>query len=374
CVTAMDAVRKRFGAANEQFFTWIQIPTGMLYAAIWLNGLAVFLSAAFGVSMTLTIIVTAVAVLFLTLLGGSWSTTASDFVQMLLLMPVTLVTAVLALRKIGGIGNFIQRVPRHFWHWGEVANSNILLVWVIAMLVQKWIVINNMTDASRYLSVKDTKHAKKAALLCMILFIIGPAVWFIPPMVARILYPDLHAVFPPDTKLKNLQDASYFAIALTTMPAGMLGLLISGIFASTMGQMDSGLNRNAGYFIKNFYQVVWRPKASETELLLASKVATVAFAMIIVLLSLWFASMGHLTIFALMVNFGTMVGLPISIPLIWGMFIRRAPSWAGWTTVVVGLVASYLTQRHLDEKWLGAVMGFPLNGREAGAWAQAASA
>src|SRR2546423_3305087 len=73
CITAMDAVRKRFGAANEQFFTWIQIPTGMLYAAIWLNGLAVFLSAAFGVSMTLTIVVTAAAVLFLTLLGGSWS-------------------------------------------------------------------------------------------------------------------------------------------------------------------------------------------------------------------------------------------------------------------------------------------------------------
>jgi len=37
CVTAMDAVRKRFGAANEQFFTWLNIPMGMLYAAIWLN-------------------------------------------------------------------------------------------------------------------------------------------------------------------------------------------------------------------------------------------------------------------------------------------------------------------------------------------------
>jgi hypothetical protein len=215
CVTAMDAVRKRFGAANEQFFTWIQIPTGMLYAAIWLNGLAVFLSAAFRLpsfalpmvgevsGMNLTIIITAAGVLCLTLLGGSWSTTASDFVQMLLLMPVTVVTSVLALMKVGGIGNFVARVPRHFWHWGEVANSNILLVWVIAMLVQKWIVINNMTDASRYLSVKDTKHAKKAALLCMILFIVGPAVWFIPPMVARILYPDLHAVFPPDTKAQE---------------------------------------------------------------------------------------------------------------------------------------------------------------------------
>jgi SSS family transporter len=373
CVTAMDAVRKRFGAANEQFFTWIQIPTGMLYAAIWLNGLAVFLSAAFGISLLWTIVVTSAVVLMLTLLGGSWSTTASDFVQMLLLMPITIVAAILALMKVGGVGNFVEQVPRHFWHWGEVANSNILAVWVIAMLVQKWVVINNMTDASRYLSVKDTRHARKAALLCMILFIIGPAVWFIPPMVARIAYPDLRQVFPsPD--LSNPQDASYFAIATATMPVGMIGLLISGIFASTMGQMDSGLNRNAGYFIKNFYQVQLRPHASERELLLASKVATVVFAVLIMLAALWFASMRHLTIFELMVNFGTMVALPISIPLIWGMFVRRAPSWAGWTAVLVGLLASYLTQQFLDARALGELLGMKLNAREASAWNQAASA
>jgi SSS family transporter len=373
CVTAMDAVRKRFGPANEQFFTWIQIPTGMLYAAIWLNGLAVFLSAAFGMPMVWTIVITGAVVLVVTLLGGTWSSTAGDFVQMLLLMPITIVAAVLALMKVGGIGNFVHQVPRHFWHWGEVANSNVLALWVVAMLVQKWIVINNMTDASRYLSVKDTHHARKAALLCMILFIVGPAVWFIPPMVARIVYPDLRAVFP-DPGLANPQDASYFAIATATMPVGMIGLLISGIFASTMGQMDSGLNRNAGYFVKNFYQVQLRPHASERELLLASKISTVVFAVLIVLASLWFASMRHLTIFELMVNFGTMVGLPISIPLIWGMFIRRAPSWTGWTTVVVGLVASYLTQAYMTSDWAGSVMGFKLNARESSAWSQAVGA
>jgi len=242
--------------------------------------------------------------------------------------------------------------------------------------VQKWIVINNMTDASRYLSVKDTKHAKKAALLCMILFIVGPAVWFIPPMVARIVYPtfaDLRAALP-GKGLANPQDASYFAIALATMPTGMIGLLISGIFASTMGQMDGGLNRNAGYFIKNFYQVQFRRHASEKELLLASKVVTVIFAVIIVLISLWFASMRNLTIFKLMVNFGTMVGLPISIPLIWGMFIRRAPSWAGWSCVLVGLGTSLLMQKFFHAAWLGHVAGFTLNDREGTAWDQTASA
>ena len=44
-------------------------------------------------------------VVIITLLGGSWSSTASDFVQMLLLMPVTVVAAVLALVNVGGVGD-----------------------------------------------------------------------------------------------------------------------------------------------------------------------------------------------------------------------------------------------------------------------------
>jgi Na+/proline symporter len=149
--------------------------------------------------MQLTIIVTGAAVLLVTLMGGSWSSTASDFVEMLLLMPITVVAAVLALMKIGGIGNFFARTPSHFWRWNEAAHGNLIGLWIVAMLCQKWVALNNMTDASRYLSVKDTKHARKAALLATILFVVGPGVWFIPPMVARSVYPDLRAVFPIST-------------------------------------------------------------------------------------------------------------------------------------------------------------------------------
>lgn len=372
CVTAMDAVRKRFGASNEQFFTWINIPMGMLYAAIWLNGLAVFLTAAFGLPMHWTIILTGLVTLFMSLIGGSWTSTASDFVQMLLLMPVTIVAAVLALMKIGGFRPFFEQTPSHFWHWGEVAHSNLIGLWIIAMLCQKWVALNNMTDASRYLSVKDTTHARKAALLATILFIVGPAIWFIPPMVARIVYPDLRAIFPDKEHLPNAQDASYFAIALATMPAGMLGLLISGIFASTMGQMDSGLNRNAGYFVKNFYQVKVRPDAGEKELLLASRLVTCLFGVLIILATLWFASLDDMPIFKLMVNFGGWVALPIAIPLIWGMFIRSAPQWAGWSSVLIGLLTSYLVQTLLTRAWASNTFGWTLNNREASDWAQAA--
>jgi Na+/proline symporter len=366
CVTAMQAVRERFGRVNEQFFTWLSIPTGLMYSAIWLNGLGVFVAAAFGWSLEWTIILTGVVVVFISVVGGSWSSTASDFVQLLLLMPVTLVAAVFALAQVGGVGNFIERAPSHFWNWTEVRHGNIIALWVIAMLLQKFVSTNTMTDAARYLSVKDTRHARKAALLATVMFLIGSTVWFIPPMVSRILQPDLSSMFP---NLSKPQDASYFAIAMISMPTGMLGVLLSAIFAATMSSMDSGLNKNAGYFIKNFYQLAVRPRASERELVVTSMIATTIFGILIILIALQFASWRHLTIFELMVNFGNWVALPISIPLVWGLFVRRAPAWSAWSAVIVGLTTSYLTNRFLTAAWASGTFGYTLNGREASDWA-----
>src|SRR5437763_16752891 len=56
-ITAMQVVRQRFGRVSEQFFTWVQIPSGMLYAGLWLQGLAVFVSAAFDMPLKTTMIV-----------------------------------------------------------------------------------------------------------------------------------------------------------------------------------------------------------------------------------------------------------------------------------------------------------------------------
>jgi hypothetical protein len=136
-----------------------------------------------------------------------------------------------------------------------------------------------------------------------------------------------------------------------------------------MSSMDSGLNKNAGYFIKNFYQVVVRPRATERELVAASMLCTAGFGILIILIALKFASWRHLTIFELMVNFGNWVALPISVPLVWGLFVRRAPDWAAWSAVVVGLAASYLTNRFLNAQWASQMFGYTLNAREASDWA-----
>ena len=366
-VTAMQGVRARFGKASEQFFTWVQIPMGVLNAAIWLSGLSVFISAAFNVSLHTTIIITGSVVVLMAVIGGSWAVAAGDFIQTLVLMPITLVTAMLALAQVGGWTSFLEKLPRHHLHWSEGARVEILYLWVLAFVIKQFISTNNMAEASRYLNVKDSVQARKAALLATVLFILGPIVWFIPPMVARITHPDLHTLFP---HLKNPAEGAFVAAGLDNMPAGMLGLLISGIFGATMSTMDVGLNKNAGFFVKNFYHVVLRPQASESEQLLVGKAATLSLGVLVIAAASAFSTW-KLGLFDLMVRFGALVALPYSVPLIWGTLIKRAPQWAGWTTVLVGFAASLLGNWLLTPGWLEHVMNWtsqPLTIREQSDW------
>jgi solute:Na+ symporter, SSS family len=366
-ITPLEGVRQRFSRANEQIFTWMQIPLGTLYAGIWLNGLAVFLSAAFGVDLEATILVTGLIVVAMTLVGGSWAAIAGDFIQVLILMPVTVVAAYLALREVGGATALIEQLPPGHLDVSALFSTPLLLLWVIAILIKQYISTNNIFESSRYLCVKDSTHARRAAVLAATLFVVGPVIWFIPPMAARIVHPDIGAIFP---NLANPDEGAFLAICVTTMPAGMIGLLLSGILAATMSSMDSGLNRNAGIFVKNFYQPVLRPHASDRELVFTGRLATGVMGALVILAGLNFSRWSSLGLFDLMQQFGTLVAVPYTIPLVLCFLVRRSPPWSGWTTVLVCFATSFLTTQYLDAAWLERVLQLssPLEARDRNYW------
>lgn len=353
-VTGMEAVRQRFGRASEQTFTWITLPLQMLTAGIWLYGLGVFFSAAFGMEVEMTIIVTGLSVLLISLLGGSWAVLASDFIQVLVLMPVTIVTLFLAVAHAGGWSVAFDRLGATSLNLDKLLSDDFLLFWCVAVLFKQFLSTNNLHDASRYLCVKDGAHARKAALLGAGLFLVGIVIWFVPPMLATLTHPDLAATFP---ELAQPAEGSFFAIAQTVFPVGMTGLLVSGIFAATMSSMDSGLNKNAGVFIKNFYQPLLRPRAGERELLRAGKVTTIVLGLTVISVALFYSTLRNLTLFELMVKFQVLVSLPYIVPLVLGLIIRRTPGWTGWSAVIVCFLTSFLTDRYLDIAWAARQFG-----------------
>ena len=352
-ITAIEGVRDRFGYTNEQVFTWLQIPMSVVYAGIWLNGLAIVAAGFFNVPPTMTIWIVGFVVVFMSVTGGSWAIVASDFMQTVLLMAITLVACFLALNHpaVGGLGGFFEKLPAsHFKFW-EAEDATFVYVWIFAAFVIQSFKLNNMFDSYRYLCVKDDKQAGKAALMASALMFIGPFVWFIPPMAARIIQPDLSLVFP------HLGDKAYEGafvfIGLELMPKGMLGLLLCALFAATISSMDSGLNRNAGILVKNFYQPIFRKAASAKELLLAGKAASTLFGVLIILSALVIRGIQDFNLFDIMILFGSMIAIPYAMPLVWGLFIKSAPRWAAWSSLLVGISFSTFVKYFLDPAWFG---------------------
>jgi Na+/proline symporter len=116
---------------------------------------------------------------------------------------------------------------------------------------------------------------------------------------------------------------------------GLLGLLVTGIISSTLSSMDSGLNRNAGIFVRSFYLPILRPRAGEKELVLAGRLTTWGFGGLAIVMALFYSSWQDLGVFQLMMNFSALVATPYAVPLFWCLLVRRSPDWAAWSTIVV---------------------------------------
>ncbi len=347
-ITAMEAVRARLGMANEQFFTWLTLPIGIIVAGIWLYGLAIFCSPVFGWDLQATILICGTAVVFVAVAGGQWAIVAADFSQALILIAVAIVAAIAAWIRVGGWEGFSAGLPDTHWDISASHSLEFGKWWVAALIVEKFFVQNALHGASRYLNVRDGREAKRAALLATILFFSGSILWFIPPFASRALGLDLAAMFPG---LAKPAEAAYVAVAAQLLPAGLMGLMITAIISATTSSMDHGLNRNAGVFVRSIYVPLFRPQAGEREQVLAGRISTLVFGGVVILTALMYSTWKDVGVFNLMLGFSSLLGVPYAVPMVWCVVLRRVPDWAAWSAVLVGIAAGALARN--GPGWIG---------------------
>ena len=356
--TPTQAIKRRFGNENELFFSWALIIFSLINGGVWLNALGVFSSAVFEADITLTIIFTGLTVVFVSVLAGAWGVVASDFVQTLVVAVVSVACAIVALVKVGGPTELVSNFPAGFV-MGPNMNYGLLLVGTfVFFLAKQMITIMNLHDSFRFLTAKDSINARKAALLAMCLMGVGSIIWFIPPWASAILYPDAASAYP---ELGNkAADAVYLVFARNAMPIGTVGLLLAGLFAASMSSMDSALNKNAGIFVRSVYQPYLQKRGRQVEdkkLLRLSMMLSFFSGIIVILMALFFKSLRELSLFDLMMSISAMIQVPLLIPLLVGVFIKKTPQWAPWVTVLLGLFISWFMKEVLTPQvfadWIG---------------------
>jgi len=355
-VTWMEGVRHRYGRGTEQFYTWIKLPLLLLLSGVGLNAVGVFMSSVFHVNMASTLILLGAIVTVVALVGGAWAVLASDFVQMLLVMTITLVAAYLALRQpaIGGVRGLVEKVPHSFFHWSDLAAPQIVWLWVVGQLGLKLFDTNNMESSTMYLMVKSDRDARRMVLIPLIGTIVGPLIWIIPPMVARVTHPHLAQEY---AGLVQPSESAFVAVCRDVMPQGLIALLICAMFGATLTSMDAGLNKGVGVFVRNFYKPILNPGCSEKKLLVVGKICTAVFGAIIVFNALLVNRYRSGGLFDLSNQLAASLGLPLMIPLFLGLFFKRTPGWSGWSTGLVGFASSWIVKFYLSAEWSMRLIG-----------------
>ena len=373
-ITAVEAIRKRFGNTSEQIFNWLPLFFMTFFGGIMLYTISVFMSGVFGVNMKYVIWVLGAVTIIMTLLGGSWAATAGDFVQMMVVLVITIIMAVLTLghEKIGGLSGLVHQM--HAFtpaDWTAFERPSVTIVFSILLLINQIIFANSMqTGAARYLFVKDGREAKLAAWVSVVGFVLLPAIWIIPAIGASIIFPDL-ASMEQFAQLNNPDEAAYVAIAMELLPKGLLGLLVCGIFAASLTSMNSMLNVYSAGFVRNFWIRVVNKGASEVSQILVGRIFILVYGLVWVGVALIFTNIQGLKLFDLILLASAAIGLPAALPMLYGMFVRKVPGWAGWSTMVVGFIVSVILHLGFTKwGWLDVIRNTwyatPLNDQELG--------
>ncbi|MBC2594181.1 hypothetical protein H5P28_07890 [Ruficoccus amylovorans] len=348
--TFPEALRSRFGPVTEQVFAVIGVFLSVLTAGLWLLGLSIFAATCFSVPLMLTIPALGLTVLFYSTLGGRWAVLSADFIQGLVMFTMTILLTVLCLIHFGGIGGFFSEIKAQglsdafafIKPDGSDLNNDYTLEWLVSIFFIQFIGMTSMMQSTRYFSVKEGRSATKAAILTGVLTVIGTMLWFIPPMSARMLFPEEVMA----SGMPKPEEAAFAVIALKMLPTGLIGMMVVAMFAATMSSVDSGLNGNVAILIRNIVPFIFgllkRPLPPEDVLLRWSRVMTVVFGFLIIGIACYLAMGNEAGIFRFAIGLAATIGMPMSIPMTLCLFIRRAPSWACLFSVAMGVVPSLI--------------------------------
>ena len=334
--TVMEYLFGRFNIATHQTFSWTTILFQLFTSASTLYGLSVFVSSACGFPVTWVILGAGAIIVFYCVLGGLWAVVVTDFLQASILMPFCLVLVVTSLTRVGGITGFIHSLPpemKTIHVTGEFG-----WFYIISWTVMVSFGYNTSAMAQRYFSVDTEASAKKVALLCCGLFFVGAFLWFIPPMAMRIIYPDLHKLWPA---LANPSEGAYAVASLTLLPHGLIGVMLAAMFSATMANLSAQFNLKAAILTKDLYQALFRKDANDRELLVVGWIMTFLVGGTTTVIAAVIAKSGF-SVFQVMLTFNTLISLAYGPPALLGLAIRRTPPWSGLASFAVGLVLGIL--------------------------------
>ncbi|MDR2704554.1 MAG: sodium/solute symporter [Planctomycetaceae bacterium] len=323
-VSPVEFLETRYNFSVRQLISWGGILFRLIENMVRLYAAGLFIATTTSLSMTHAIMLCGGIVIIYTMIGGIWSVVLTDTIQCVILVLTTSIMIPLTLSAIGGVTPFFEKYPDHL-HWNNGPKGHWLFLSVYYIIVTiKY--CGNWSFAQRFYSMKDERSIHAMGLLAAFLYFVFPFIFLFPAITAPMLLPNL-----------DNPERVYIEMCLKLLPPGLMGLMISAMFAACMSTLSAEYNITAGVLIKDVYQRLFRSNAGSRELIIVARLMTAFIGMFIIGGALFVEHFGG----AFEVNklVTGLFGVPLVVPVVFGLIWKR-PRPAGAVVCVLGGVVT----------------------------------
>lgn len=307
-LTTAEFITDRLGKSTQKIYTYLFLGISMFTTGAFLYPVAKIVEVSTDIPIVMSITVLGLLILIYTTIGGLWAVIVTDVLQFIVLTAAVIIVVPLSLQKVGGLDRFISKAPERFF---EFTNSEYSWLFMVAFgLYNLFFIAGNWAYVQRYTAVSTTKDAKKVGWLFGSLYLISPIIWMIPPMIYRVLNPELSEL---------ADEGAYLLMCKEVLPLGMLGLMLGGMVFATSSSVNTTLNISAGVLTNDLYKNIF-PNSSDKKLMLVAKIATIVLGVITIIVALLVPHLGGIV--EVVMSLAALTGGALFLPPLWALFSK----------------------------------------------------
>jgi SSS family transporter len=358
--TAYTYLEQRFNLAVRIYGSLVFMLFQFGRMAIVLYLPAITLSASTGLSIEVCILATGVLATFYTMLGGIEAVIWTDVVQSIVLLSGAILALYLVATNIeGGVSaafsTAIENDKFHTFNWTWDMTTTAVWVCILGNFFAMFYPYTaDQTMVQRYLSARNENDAKRAVWVNAALTIPVSVIFF--GLGTALFVYFKHHPGQLDPTLKN--DAILPVFVMAMFPAGMKGVLISGVFAAAMSSLDSSMNSMASVLVNDYYRR-FKGEVSEARALGVARGLTVILGALGTGAAWYLAGTQATSLFDTYMKLLGMAGGGLAGVVALGMFTKRASGWGVLVGAAVSAMAVYYVNAHnLTHFYLHGMIGF----------------
>lgn len=356
--TSYEYILRRFGPRARYCVSslFLCARVGWLGTVIYAPALA--LAVVSGIPLWLAIVLMGIMATLYTVMGGLAAVIWTDVCQFAILTGGAVLAAVSLTMKVDGgaleilrVGAAAGRLNLGDWHF-SLTHMTISATAISYFLQFMHDYGADQLTVQRLMATPDLRGMVRATVYNSIfsVIIIG-----ILTFIGLGLYA-YHQATPGAFPEGLARDQVFIYYVIHTLPQGISGLIVAGVFAAAMSSMDSGINSVSTVVINDFVTPLRRKKRTEEHDVLLARLLTLFFGTFATGVAFLASSIGDL-IKASQTFLGLFSG-PVLALFLMGILTLRG-SFRGWLTgVLVAIPGTILIQRFTEVHF---VYYFPLS-------------